>query len=114
MDSSGVRQTDLANLLTDIPAQLPDELVQTIVRAPAVQIVRVVSRGQCSPPGFWYYQEENEYVLLLTGAARLVFEDQTEPLEMIPGSCVNIPAHKRHRVEWTDPTQNTVWLGIFY
>jgi cupin 2 domain-containing protein len=84
------------------------------VRTPAVQIVHVVSQGQCSPPGFWYDQEENEFVLMLAGAARLVVEDQAEPIEMVAGSWVNIAAHRRHRVVWTDPTKNTVWLGIFY
>ena len=53
-------------------------------------------------------------MVVLSGAARLVFEDQAEPVEMVAGSWVNIAAHRRHRVEWTDPTQDTVWLGIFY
>ena len=44
----------------------------------------------------------------------MVFEDRAEPVEMTAGSWVNIAAHRRHRVEWTDPTQNTIWLGIFY
>jgi cupin 2 domain-containing protein len=105
---------ELANLLADIPASLPEELVQTLVRTPAVQVVRVVSQGHASPAGFWYDQDEYEFVVLISGAARLVFEDQPEPLEMVPGSFVNIPAHRRHRVEWTDPAQPTVWLGIFY
>ncbi len=105
---------ELANLLSDIPAQLPDELVETLVRAPSVQVVRVISMGHASPEGFWYDQEENEFVVLLSGAARLVFEDQPQPVEIVAGSYVNITAHRRHRVEWTDPAQPTVWLGVFY
>jgi cupin 2 domain-containing protein len=105
---------DLTNLLADIPASLPEELMQTLVHAPAVRIERVVSQGHRSPNGFWYDQDEHEFVVLISGAARLTFEDQREPLEMIAGSCVNIPAHRRHRIEWTDPAQPTVWLGIFY
>jgi cupin 2 domain-containing protein len=27
---------------------------------------------------------------------------------------VHIPAHKRHRVEWTDSCQPTVWLALHY
>jgi cupin 2 domain-containing protein len=103
-----------ANLLADIPANLPQELVQTLLRTPAVQVVRVVSQGHRSPEGFWYDQDENEFVVVLSGAARLIFEGQTDPVEMIAGSWINIPAHQRHRVEWTDPNQATVWLGIFY
>jgi cupin 2 domain-containing protein len=109
-----MEKPELMNLLADIPAQLPEEMVQTLVRAPTVQIVRVVSQGHASPEGFWYDQDENEFVVLLAGAARMVFQDQPEPLAMVPGSCVNIPAHRRHRVQWTDPAQPTVWLGIFY
>jgi len=105
---------DLANLLADIPTALPEELVDVLVRAPGVQMVRVVSRGHSSPPGFWYDQEEHEFVVVLSGAARLVFEDQVESVEMVAGSWVNIAAHRRHRVEWTDPTRDTVWLGVFY
>ena len=51
-------------------------------------------------------------VLLVAGAARLRFED--EAIEMKAGSFVNIPAHRRHRVEWTDPSQSTIWLAIHY
>ena len=34
--------------------------------------------------------------------------------EMKPGDFVNIPAHKRHRVEWTTPDEPTVWLAVHY
>jgi cupin 2 domain-containing protein len=36
------------------------------------------------------------------------------PVEMMAGSYLNIPAHRRHRVEWTDPQQPTIWLLIHY
>ena len=104
----------LANLLADIPAKLPDELVQVLARSPGVRIERIVSRGHRSPDGFWYDQDENELVVLISGAARLVFEDRPDVVEMTPGSYLYIPAHRRHRVDWTDPQQNTVWLAIFY
>lgn len=105
---------DLDNLLAAIPASLTEELVQILVRAPGVQVVRVVSCGHHSPDGFWYDQEENEFVVVVAGAARMVFEEPAETVEMVAGSFVNIAAHRRHRVEWTDPEQNTVWLGVFY
>lgn len=104
----------LSNLLANIPASLPEELVEKLMRAPAVRIERIVSLGHRSPDGFWYDQKENEFVVLIAGAGRLTFADQTEPLEMRPGSFVNILAHRRHRVEWTDPGQVTVWLVVYY
>ncbi len=33
---------------------------------------------------------------------------------MKPGDFVNIPAHKKHRVEWTTPDELTIWLAVFY
>src|SRR5688572_24198326 len=100
------------NLLADIPTHLSEELVQTILERPNVRIERIVSRGQVSPPGFWYDQTQNEFVVLLGGAARLRFENET--VELKPGSCLDIPAHRRHRVEWTSPDEPTIWLAIHY
>jgi cupin 2 domain-containing protein len=104
---------DVTNLLDRIPADLPEELVETLLGAPGLRVERIVSLGHASPEGFWYDQEAAEWVLLLAGAARLRFEGD-EPLELLPGSCVNIPAHRRHRVEWTDPARPTIWLAIHY
>jgi cupin 2 domain-containing protein len=101
------------NLLADIPASLPEEIVQTLLSTTNVRIERIVSHGHVSPKDFWYDQEMHEWVLLMSGAARLRFEGE-EPIEMTAGAFANIPAHKRHRVEWTDPEQPTVWLAIHY
>jgi cupin 2 domain-containing protein len=100
------------NLLAEVPTYLSDELTQTLLQSKSFRIERIVSRGHKSADGFWYDQDENEWVLLVAGAARLQFE--TETIEMVAGSFVNIPAHKRHRVEWTDPAQTTIWLTVFY
>ena len=103
----------LSNMFDDIPAGLPEELVQTLLGKPGLRIERIVSLGHASPEGFWYDQEASEWVLLLKGAARLRFEGE-EPIELGPGSFVNIPARKRHRVEWTDPGEATIWLAVHY
>lgn len=105
--------TDRSNLLTDIPADLPEELVQSLLDAPGLRIERIVSRGHASPEGFWYDQECHEWVLLLTGAARLTFDGE-EPIDLGPGSFLSIPAHRRHRVDWTDPDQPTIWLAVHH
>ena len=101
------------NLLAHLPAALPQEFVELLLAAPDLRIERIISRGHASPAGFWYDQDSNEWVLLVSGAARLRFEGE-EPVEMAPGSYVNIPAHRRHRVEWTHPEQLTIWLAIHY
>ena len=105
--------TQPGNLFADLPEHLPAELIQTLLDTPAVRIERIVSHGQASPEGFWFDQDQHEWVIVLAGAARLRLEGE-ETVEMAAGQYVNIPAHRRHRVEWTDPTQPTVWLAIHY
>lgn len=102
------------NLFADFPANLPEELFETLVSSPDVRIERIVSHGHASPEDFWYDQDTDEWVLLLSGAARLQFENSDTPVEMAPGQYVLIPAHTRHRVAWTDPTQPTIWLAVHY
>ncbi len=102
------------NLFADMPGSLKDELVETILQTSGFRIERIVSRGHCSPDGFWYDQDENEWVVLLKGSAVIRFEDQSENISMNPGNYINIEKHRRHRVEWTDPEQETIWLAIHY
>jgi cupin 2 domain-containing protein len=102
------------NIFKDIPTDLPDELVETIAETNGIRIERIVSRGHSSPEGYWYDQEDNEYVILLKGKAGLKFEKMDGITVMQPGDYMNIPAHLKHRVEWTDPDGDTVWLAIHY
>lgn len=103
---------DKANLLCNIPTDLPVELIQTIAATEGIRIERIVSKGHQSPPDLWYDQDQNEWVFLAKGEARLQFTNQT--LHLKAGDYVNIPAHQKHRVEWTTPDEETVWLAIFY
>jgi len=100
------------NLFHDLPEHLPEELFTALLEAADVRIERIVSHGHASPEGFWYDQDQREWVVVLKGAARLRFEDGT--VEMQPGDFVNIPAHKKHRVEWTTPDEPTIWLAVHY
>jgi cupin 2 domain-containing protein len=100
------------NLFVDLPRHLPDELFSTLVDDSNVRIERIVSDGHASPEDFWYEQGRDEWVVLLKGAARLRFEDET--VEMKPGDFLNIRAHTKHRVEWTTSDEPTVWLAVHY
>src|SRR5262249_26450768 len=102
----------MQNLFADIPISVHEELTTVLVKSPSVRIERIVSHGQASPAEFWYDQEQGEWVLVVSGAARLEFEN--ESVELKPGSYLNIPAHKRHRVAWTDPDRATIWLAVHY
>ena len=100
------------NLLANLPQLLPEELTTVLQQGHGVRIERIVSTGHRSPDGFWYDQPENEWVVVLTGAARLQVEDRV--VEMLPGDSLNLLAHTRHRVDWTTPDEPTVWLAVFY
>lgn len=105
----------VANLYTDIPADLPGELIQRLpLGARSPRIERIVSRGQASAPGFWYDQPDHEWVVLLNGSAGLRFEGDARVHILKPGDCLDIPAGCRHRVEWTHPLEETVWLAVHY
>ena len=103
------------NLFAGLPVEArADELVVDLLSRPALRIERIVSTGQASPEGFWYDQEWEEWVVLLSGAAELRFADESAPRRLSAGDWLHIAAHRRHRVEWTDPAQPSVWLAIHF
>ncbi len=89
-----------------------DELYELLLRWPGGRLERIVSLGHRSPEGFWYDQDEHEWVQVVTGRARLEIEGQA-PLDLGPGDRVWLPAHTRHRVLWTEPGVETVWTALF-
>lgn len=102
------------NLFSNVPHQIHDEVFDTILAADHFEIKRIISKGQRSPANFWYDQKKSEWVVVLKGAARLEFKDDKRIVEMIPGAYIHIPAHCKHRVEWTDPDVETIWLAIYF
>ena len=100
------------NLLHPLPDASLAERFDALLERPGCRIERIVSQGQSSPPGFWYEQDQDEWVLVLAGSAVLRLEDRTEPVPMGVGDCLLLPAGLRHRVESTDPASPTVWLAI--
>lgn len=102
------------NLFADLPETLTEEEVTTIAQAAGVRLQRIVSTGQASPPGFWYDQDEAEWVMVVRGRAGLLIEGEAAPRTLGEGDHVLIAAHVRHRIEWTDPDQPTVWLALYY
>jgi cupin 2 domain-containing protein len=101
------------SLLTQLPKELPDELVTSLVSSAALRIERIVSRGHVSPPGFWYDQAEHEFVLVVQGQARIHLEGRDE-VTLESGGWLCIPAHLKHRVSYTVPDVDTIWLAVFY
>lgn len=102
------------NLLEGVPSILPDELTEVLSDHDGTRIERIVSRGHRSPDEFWYDQHETEWVLLISGRARLQIEGKRNLIHLAAGDYLEIPAHLKHRVDWTDPDRDTVWLAIFF
>ncbi len=102
------------NLFDSIPATLQEEHFLTLAESGAVRIERIVSEGHATPQGEWYDQAWNEWVLLVSGGATVLFDSDAAPVTMVAGEYVMIPAGCRHRVEKTDVTQKTVWLAVHF
>ena len=102
------------NLFEGIPRELPEELVEELVRTPAARLERIVSRGHRTADGEWYDQEWDEWVIVLSGRATLRIDGEADPIALGPSDSLLLPAHVRHRVEWTDPAVDTVWLALHY
>jgi cupin 2 domain-containing protein len=101
-----------ANILGQLPEALDSEVFETLAQGNDVRVERIISRGQTTPAGEWYDQAWDEWVLLVTGGAELLLEGEGEPRRLGPGDHLLLPAHCRHRVTWTDPNRQTVWLAV--
>jgi cupin 2 domain-containing protein len=99
------------NLWT-LPDPLPGaELFETLIEAPGLRVERIVSAGQVTPPGEWYDQEADEWVVLLQGEAELEYEGGTQQ-RLRAGDSVLLPAHCRHRVVYTSSRPACIWLAV--
>ena len=102
-----------SNIFKEIPKQLQDELFEDIITTEKLKIQRIVSYGHTSPKSGWYKQDTNEWVILLKGEAILSFEKR-EDIRLKSGDYINILALEKHKVSWTKPDEESVWLAIHY
>jgi cupin 2 domain-containing protein len=105
---------DHGNLLASLPQGLAAEQTIELLANANVRIERIVSTGQASPAGFWYDQDWAEWVLVLAGSAGVLIDGEVEPRVLRPGDYLLIPAHRRHRVAWTEAERPTVWLAVHF
>mmetsp|Transcript_4155 Transcript_4155/g.6265 ORF Transcript_4155/g.6265 Transcript_4155/m.6265 type:complete len:109 (-) Transcript_4155:43-369(-) len=101
------------NILESLPEDHSKEHIDYLMKCGQCRIERIVSYGHANPEGFWYDQEENEWVMVMKGEACLRFDDG-EDVILRTGDYLNIPSHVRHRVEWTTAGEETIWLAVFY
>lgn len=105
--------TSTDNIFALIPNDLSSELFENLAIGKNVRIERIISKGHTSPETGWYDQDEHEWVIVLKGAAKIEIENQTS-VYLCSGSYLTIPAHTRHKVSWTDPDTETIWLAVYY
>lgn len=105
-------KTGCSNIFAQIPEELTAELFENILIKPNVRIERIISKGHITPPGDWYDQAWDEWVILLQGDAIVRYEDPDQAFILATGDYLLIPANTRHRVEYTCLNQNTIWLAI--
>jgi cupin 2 domain-containing protein len=101
------------NFLSDIPDIVTEEIFDEIISNQVFKLERIISDGHASPENFWYDQDKNEFVLLISGTAEIQYDDG-QKFSMKKGDYFIIPAHQKHRVEWTDKHQKTVWLALHF
>lgn len=97
------------NLFAEVDVAAGAEKLLTLFENPAVKIVRIASAAHQSPAGFWYDQDEDEWVVVLKGSAVLEFQ-RGESLTMREGDYLAIPKYVKHRVQET--SEQTLWLAV--
>jgi len=102
------------NIHSGIPNNIPEELFETLINSKNIKIERIISKGHKTPKGQWYDQDWNEFVILIKGRAAILFESNSVEIFLESGDYLDIPAHKKHRVEWTDEYVETIWLAVHY
>lgn len=103
-----------ANIFGALPETLDEEFFGTLLQTAGFRLERIVSKGHSTPAGQWYDQDHDEWILVLSGSARLGIDGEDALVELTVGDWLLLPAHKRHRVEWTAPDVETVWLALHY
>jgi cupin 2 domain-containing protein len=103
-----------ASLLGGEPPPPGEEHTQVLLATDTLRLERIHSCGASSAPGFWYQQQEEEWVCLLQGSASLRFADEESNRLLQRGDSLRIRAGRRHRVVATDPHPGTIWLALFW
>jgi len=110
----GEDEMSCPNLFESIPDVTAGEIFESLIQTSHFKLERIISKGHATPPGEWYDQDMEEWVLLLKGSAGLLFEGEAEIRVMRPGDHLHVPSRRRHRVEWTDSAEKTIWLALHY
>ncbi len=101
------------NIYKDLVADPRKELFENIIQSENIRVEKIISSGQSTPEGQWYDQATDEWVILLQGKAKLLFADGQE-ISLGEGDYLHIPAHKKHRVTYTQAQPPCIWLAVHW
>jgi len=103
---------EMANIFDELPDATKGEVIEKLASfgQEAVRIERIISGGHASAEGFWYEQQEDEWVMLIRGEARLLIEGKDDALEMVAGDHINLPAKLEHRVD--SVSDDAIWIAV--
>ena len=91
----------------------PDqEHIDTLYSNRNTRIKRILSKGHVTPPGQWYDQKEDEWVMLMQGNASLEFEDGSI-IHLRTGDYIVLDAGTKHRVSYTSNNPPCIWLAVY-
>ena len=98
----------------ELPDRLPStEFSELLLDDDRLKIERIISTGQVTPPGEWYDQDRNEWLIVLQGEGELSYKDNSR-IKLTTGDYLLIPAHQKHRVEYTSTKPPCIWLTVFF
>jgi cupin 2 domain-containing protein len=83
------------------------EVFSTLFQNESIKIESI--RSWLKTPGEVYNQDQDEWVILLEGEAKLEIDNIMVNLQR--GDYLFIPKHTLHRVHST--AKNTLWIGVF-
>jgi len=104
----------IKNLFDNIPENLDDEVFESLLETSELKLERIISKAHRTPKGQWYDQQQDEWVILLQGNAGILIEGDRQARNLVPGDYLLLPAHKKHRVEWTADDTETIWLALHF
>lgn len=104
----------LDNLLAHPVPAAGAEAVLDLQRGEGWRLQLIHSCDHSSPDGFWYDQDEHEWLLVLRGSARLRLREPEEECDLSVGDVLVLSPHRPHRVDRTDPSPGTLWLTLFW
>ena len=87
-----------------------EEQFETLLKTQKIHIEKITSNGQISDE--WYEQDRDEWVVVLEGEGRLLFEEDNSVIHLNKGEHIYIPKMKRHKVVYT--SEPTIWLAIHF